>query len=306
MRDLVIIGGGPAGMAAGIYAGRKKLNTLLISKELGGQPVLSADIQNWVGLKSIGGYDLMQMIEDHLRSEKNTEILIDDPVTAVRKRENFFEVETQSGKVVETKTVLIATGSRRRKLDVPGGAIFEGKGVAYCSTCDAPLFENKEVAVVGAGNAGLGAVEDLISYASKVYLLVRSDVLKGDEITQEKIKVSPKVEILYNSEVEEIVGEEFVTGLKYHDKVADLSKDLALSGIFVEIGLLPNSELFEGLVPMNEGKFIIVDHQTGATATPGIWAAGDVCDSLYKQNNIAVGDAIKAVLNINSYLNGLK
>ncbi|MCL4406285.1 MAG: FAD-dependent oxidoreductase [Patescibacteria group bacterium] len=306
MYDLIIIGGGPAGMAAGIYAGRKKLSALLISKELGGQPVLSANIQNWIGLKSISGYDLMQSIEDHLRSEKNTEILIDDPAVFIRKKGDFFEVETQSGKVFGTKTILVATGSRRRKLDVPGGAIYEGKGVAYCSTCDAPLFEGKEVAVVGGGNAGLEAVVDLLNYASKVYLLVRSDVLKGDIVTQEKIKASPKAEIIWNAEVEEVKGGDFVTGIKYHDKVSDTSKELLVSGIFVEIGLLPNSELFEGLVDMNEGKFIIINHQTGATSSRGIWAAGDVSDGLYKQNNIAVGDAVKAVLNINSYLNSLK
>jgi thioredoxin reductase len=306
MHDLIIIGGGPAGMAAGIYAGRKKLKTLLISKELGGQPVLSTNVQNWIGVKSVSGYDLMKSIEDHLRSEKGTEILIDDPVTFVRKKGEFFEVETQSGKVIETKTILVTTGSRRRKLDVPGGAVYEGKGVAYCSTCDAPLFEGKEVAVVGGGNAGLEAVVDLLAYASKVYLLVRSDTLKGDEVTQDKIKSSPKAEVIFNAEVEEIKGNDFVSGLKYHDKVSDTSKELPISGIFVEIGLLPNSELFEGLVDLNEGKFIVINHQTGATSSRGIWAAGDVADSLYKQNNIAVGDAVKAVLNINSYLNSLK
>lgn len=306
MYDLIIIGGGPAGMSAGIYAGRKKLKTLLISKELGGQPVLSSDIQNWIGFKSISGYDLMQLIEDHLRSEESVEILIDDPTQTIRKKEDFFEIETQSGKVFGAKAILAATGSRRRKLDVPGGAIFEGKGVAYCSTCDAPLFDNKEVAVVGGGNAGLEAVKDLMSYASKIYLLVRSDILKGDAVTQEKIKASPKVEIIYNAEVEEIMGDEFVTGLKYRDKIADSLKELSVAGIFVEIGLLPNSELFEGLAEMNEGKFIVIDHKTGATSAPGIWAAGDVSDSLYKQNNIAVGDAAKAVLNISGYLNSLK
>ncbi|HOF50619.1 MAG TPA: FAD-dependent oxidoreductase [Candidatus Colwellbacteria bacterium] len=306
MYDLIIIGGGPAGMAAGIYAGRKRLKTLLISKELGGQPLISSEIQNWVGVKSISGFDLMEAIEDHLRSEETAEILLDDPAVGVRKKEGLFEIETESGKIFETRTVLAATGSRRRKLDAPGGDVFEGKGLVYCSTCDAPLFENKEVAVVGGGNAGVEAAIDLMAYASKIHLLVRSDLSKADAVLVEKIKNSPKVEIVLNVLIDEIKGDEFVKAIKYRDKNTGATKEIPVSGVFVEIGLLPNSEIFEGLVEMNENKFIVVDHKTGATSTPGIWAAGDVSDTLYKQNNIAVGDAINAVLNINGYLNGLK
>ncbi|MDO8429789.1 MAG: FAD-dependent oxidoreductase [bacterium] len=304
MYDLVIIGGGPAGVASGVYAARKKIKALLIAKSFGGQSLVSSDIQNWIGAASLSGFDLAKNLEEHLRSQEGIEILDGDLVDKVEKlKDRNFKVSTKTGKNFETKTVLVCSGSHHKKLGVLGEDRLNGKGVVYCSTCDAPLFGGKIVAVVGAGNAALEAVRDLFPYANKVYLLVRSDKIKGDQVTFEEIKNNSKVEIIYQAEVKEILGNEFVTGLKYSDKNKNEIKELKLDGVFVEIGSAPNSDLAKDLVKIDERGQIIVDHKTQMSSLPGIWAAGDVSDVLYKQNNISAGDAIKAVLNIYDYLN---
>ncbi len=298
MYDLIIIGGGPGGVAGGVYAARKKIKTLLITEGFGGQSLTSADIQNWIGTKSISGFDLGRMLEDHLRAQEDIEIIGDDLVANVEKLEKGFRVTTKAGKTFETHYILLASGSRRRKLGIPGEKEFEGRGVVYCSTCDAPVFKDKVVAVVGGGNAGLEAVEDLFPYASKIYLIIRSDSMKGDQVTQEKVKANPKVEILFSAVPQEILGGSFVTGLKYNDSKTSVIKELKLDGVFVEIGALPNSEFVKDLVQVDERGEVIVNHKTQETSANGIWAVGDVSDVLYKQNNISAGDAIKAVLNI--------
>src|SRR3990167_4132601 len=292
MEDLVIIGGGPAGVAAGVYAARKKIKTVLITDSFGGQSLVSADIQNWIGDPSLTGFELAQKLEKHLKAQEDIEIVEGDLVVKIETSGSGFRVETKKGKTLETKTVLMALGSRRRRLGVPGEDQFEGKGVVFCSTCDAPLFKDKVTAVVGGGNAGLEAVRDLLSYASKIYLVVRSDALKGDPITQDTVKQSPKVDIIYNAETQEILGDGFVTALRYKDKASGGVKELKLDGVFVEIGSVPNSDLVKDVVERNERGEIVVDHKTQRTSLPGIWAAGDVSDVLYKQNNISVGDAV--------------
>ena len=303
MYDLVIVGGGPAGVAAGVYAARKKIKTLLIAKEFGGQSLVSADIQNWIGVKSLSGLELAQRLEEHLRAQEGIEILDGDSAENVQKLDSTgFRVTAKSGKVLETKTALICSGSHHKTLGVPGEDKLNGKGVVYCSTCDAPLFGGKTVAVVGAGNAGLEAVRDLFSYASKIYLLVRSDKVKGDPVTLEEVKKNPKLEIKYQAEVREILGENMVTGVKYLDKADNQIKELKLDGVFVEIGSAPNSDLVKDLVQLDQGGQIMVDSKTQISSLAGIWAAGDVTDVLYKQNNISAGDAVKAVLNIYDYL----
>jgi len=299
MYDLIIIGGGPAGIAAGVYAARKKMKTLLITDGLGGQSVVSAEIQNWIGTPSISGFDLAKNLEGHLRAQKGIEIVDDDRVTAVQKKEDgSFSLATKNAKTYEAKYILLVSGSSRKKLGVPGEAAFEGKGVVYCSICDAPLFGEKTVAVVGGGNSALESVIDLLPYASKIYLMVRSEILKGDPVTQEKIKNEPKVEILLDAIVHEVEGKDLVTGVKYQNAKSGEIKELPLDGVFVEIGLLPNSDFVKDLVDRDAYGAVKVDAKTQATSCAGIWAAGDVSDVLYKQNNISAGDAIKAVLNI--------
>lgn len=304
MYELIIVGGGPGGVAAGIYAARKKIKSLLITDLFGGQSEVSNDIQNWIGAKFMTGFDFGKMLEEHLRAQEEIEIVDGDKVNKVEKSANGFKVSTEGEKNFETKYLLITSGSHHKRLDVRGGTEFDGRGVSYCATCDAPIFRDKEVAVVGGGNSGLEAVVDLIPYASKIYLLHRRDTLKGDPVTQEKIKSEPKVEIIYNAQTQEIFGDQFVKGLKYLDKTTGEVKELKLGGIFVQIGSVPNSEFLSSLVKLNQYNEIIVDHRNQKTSREGIWAAGDVTDVLYKQNNISAGDAIKALLNIHDTLTG--
>lgn len=304
--DLVIVGGGPAGVAAGVYAARKKIKTVLVTDSFGGQSLVSADIQNWIGAKSISGFDLAKALEEHLRTQEGVEILESDLVSKIEKTSVGFRLTTEQGKILETKTVLLTTGSSRKKLGVPGEKEFEGRGVAYCSTCDAPIFKGMAVAVVGGGNAGLEAVNDLLPYAKKIYLLQRSDALKGDPETQDKIKANPKVEIILNADTKEIFGNENLKGLRYLDGKSGEKKELALNGVFVEIGIVPNSTVVKDLVRVNQNGEIVIDHKTQATSETGIWAAGDVTDGLYRQNNISAGDGIRAVLNIYDFLNKKK
>lgn len=301
MYDLIIVGGGPGGVAAGVYAARKKIKTALITDSFGGQSLVSNDIQNWIGTKSISGFELGQSLEGHLRAQAGIDIFDGDTVTSVGRRDSTsggFTVKTAEGKTFDAKYILLTSGSRRRRLGVPGEDQFDGRGVVFCTTCDAPLFDKKAVVVVGGGNSALEGVLDLIPYASKIYLMVRSEILKGDPMTQEKVKSHPQVEILWNAVIEEIRGTQFVHGVKYKNIKTGESKELVLDGVFIEIGLVPNSEFVKDLVARDEFGHIVVDHRTQATSAPGIWAAGDVSDVLYDQNNISVGDSIKAVLHI--------
>ncbi len=301
--DLVIVGGGPAGVAAGVYAARKKIKTVLITDIFGGQSLVSDGIGNWIGEPNISGFDLGQKMEKHLKAQEGIEIIEDDLVASIYEVEpHKFKVGTKNGRILETKTVLWTAGSRRKRLGVPGEKEFEGKGVVYCSTCDAPIFGGKAVAVVGGGNAGLEAVVDLLPYASKIYLLHRRDALKGDPVTQEKIKSDPKVEIIYNAETKKIIGDKIVTGLKYLDRISGSIRQISVDGVFVEIGIIPNADLVKDLVSLNFRGEIVTDPKTQATSRVGIWAAGDATDGLYRQNNISAGDAVKAVLNIYEYL----
>jgi len=273
---------------------------------------VSDDVQNWIGTVSLSGFDLAKKLEDHLRAQEDIEVIDTDLVSKVEKIKpdvsgsTRFRVTTKGGKTFDTKTVLVTSGSRRRKLGVPGEKEFEGKGVVYCSTCDAPIFKDKVVAVVGGGNSGLEAVVDLFPYASKIYLLHRRDELKGDPKTQEEVTSNPKTEVILNAETQEILGDKIVQGLRYKDKKTGEMKELDLGGVFVEVGSVPNSEIVKGFVDLNKFGEIIVDHKTQATSETGIWAAGDITDVLYKQNNISAGDAVKAVLNLYDYLRSIK
>ena len=302
MYELIIIGGGPAGVSAGVYAARKKIKTLVIAESFGGQSFVSAGIENWIGTKSVSGFDFAKMLEEHLRAQEDVEIEGDDKVASIEKTEQGFLLTAKSGKKFETKYILLATGSQRKKLGIPGEKEFDGKGVVYCSICDAPIFKGKDVAVIGSGNAGLEAVIDLFPYASKIYLFERTEKLKGDATTQDKILSNPKVEVVMLAQSVSIKGSDFVTGLEYKNLKTGEIKILPVGGVFVEIGAVPSSGLVKELVKLDSFGNIIVDHKTQQTSNPGIWAAGDVTDVLYKQNNISAGDAIKAVLNIDEKL----
>lgn len=314
MHDLIIIGGGPAAVSAGVYAGRKKIKTLIITESFGGQSLVSNSIENWIGIKKMTGFDFAKMLEKHLRLHESIEIKTSEKVIKVKEDSYFLEIFTDKNNVYQAKTLIIASGGRRRRLNISGENQFEGKGVSYCSTCDAPLFKNKIVAIIGGGNAGAEAVIDLIPYASKIYLINHGLELSADLLTIEEIKKSPKTSIINNAETQEIMGDPsllgdanskdggFVAGLKYLDKNNNQVKELDVEGVFVEIGSVPNSEFLNGLVETNKAGEIIVDHKTGATSVPGIFAAGDITDEIYKQNNISAGDGIVAALSAYNYL----
>lgn len=307
--DVIIIGGGPAGTAAAVYTARKRLKTLLITETFGGQSIVSDDIQNWIGEPHISGFDLAQKFENHVRAFpdmidiKMPELAVEvKPVDTGSGLVNF-QVKTDQGNVYEGKTVILGAGARRRKLGIPGEEEFNAKGVAYCSTCDAPLFIGKKVAVVGGGNAGLEAVQDLFPYAAEVYLFEYAEVLKGDPVTQEEIKKNPKLkEIILNAQTLEVVGDKFVTGLKFKHTKTGEERMLEVGGIFVEIGSIPNSEMVKGVVDLDKWGQVVIDSKHATTSQPGMFAAGDITDDPYKQNNISAGDAVKAALAAYGYL----
>lgn len=307
MYDIIIIGGGPAGCAAAVYTARKRLKTLLITEEFGGQSIVSDDIQNWIGEPHISGFDLAKKFEAHVRAYPDVvEVKAPARATAVKKISESnspdFVVETDQNVTYQAHAIILAAGARRRKLGIPGEDKLNGRGVAYCSTCDAPLFSGKDVAVVGGGNAGLEAVVDLFPYANKIYLLEYADALKGDPTTVEEIKKNPKAEIILNAQTVEVVGEQFVTGMKYKNRQTNEEKVLSVGGVFVEIGSVPNSEMVKGVVELDKYGQVVIDSKHASTSQPGIFAAGDITDDPYKQNNISAGDAVKAALGAYNYL----
>lgn len=305
--DLIIIGGGPAAAGAAVYAARKLLSTLLITDDFQSQSTVSPDIRNWIGEESISGMTLAQKLENHIRNQSKLEINSGEKVHKVEKKDDFYLVHSEQGSY-STRTLIMASGAGRRRLDVPGEKELEGAGVAYCATCDAPLFEDEQVAVVGSGNSALETVIDLASYASKIYLLLRKDRMKGDPVNQNKVLELPKeqFELLSNTEVQSITGKNDVQGLRYLDKQNKKDQDLNVTGVFIEIGSVPNSYALQGLVDMNDYGEIIVDHKTGLTSDPNIGAAGDVTDDPFKQNNIAVAGGIRAALSLNSRIQQIK
>jgi len=305
MYETIIIGGGPAAVAAGVYAARKQIKTALFASQIGGQSVVSDSIENWIGEEVISGSDLAIKLKKHLEAQGDSiDLHIGEKVDLVNKKEDgTFEVVVGDD-LYQTKTIIVCSGGRHRKLDVPGEDKFEGRGVAFCATCDAPFFKDKDVAVVGGGNSGLEAVADLVKYANKVYLIARKDEkgLRGDPITLDEIKNSDKVEIIYESNAAEILGEQMVTGLKYKNNNSEDTKEVAVQGVFVEIGSVPNSEIVGEFIDTDDWNNIIVNCKTQETSCPGIFAAGDVTNSMYRQNNIAVGDAVKALLSAHEYI----
>lgn len=304
--DVVIVGGGPAGVSAGIYASRKRLKTLVVAEAVGGSSAVSASIENWIGIETVPGWELAQSFEKHLRAQEGIAVETGERVAKIEAVPGGFEVVTESGKAYGTRTVIVASGVRHRHLEVPGEEELNGKGVAYCSTCDAPFLRGKRAIVVGGGNSGLEAVEDLLPYATEIVLISNSDILKGDAVTREKILASEKVSVVYSAKTEAILGEGKVEGLRYEDVKTGEKKEVATDGVFVEIGMVPNSEPVEGLVERNGRGEIVVDARTLSASRPGIFAAGDVTDMPYRQNNISAGQGATAALSAYDYLRKLK
>jgi len=298
MYDLAIIGGGPAGVSAGVYAARKRLKTVLITESFGGQSTDSPGIENWIGWKVIPGAAFGKLLEDHLRAYKGdaVEIKAGEKVVKVSKDGEVFKLDVESGQSFKSRTVLVATGSTRRKLEIPGAKEFENKGITYCASCDGPLFADQDVAVIGGGNAAFETAAQLLSYAKSVTLLIRGDSFKADEVTVEKVLSHPNMKAVKNAVPKAVKGSQFLESLVYEENGAE--KELPVTGIFVEIGLIPTTWFVKDLLPLNKIGQIPVDPKTQRTTVPGVWAAGDSTDGLYHQNNIAAGDAVKALEDI--------
>jgi len=310
MHDLIIIGGGPAGVSAAVYAARKLIKSVLITDEFGGQSTVSDDIQNWIGTPHISGADLAKSFEKHVREYAGDVITIKDKsfVNSVEKVERdgqtvfVAKVKDRSGveTTYEARAVLVGTGSKRRKLPAKGANEFEHKGVTYCATCDGPLFTGMPVVVVGGGNAAFESALQLAAYCSHVYLLNRTETFRADEVTVNVVKKKENISIITNAAIDEVLGEQFVNKITYTENGE--SKTLDVNAVFVEIGKIPNTDYVKGLVDMNETGNIITDPRNQRTSVNGVWAAGDCTDGLYHQNNIAAGDAVKALEDIYIWL----
>lgn len=299
MYDLIIIGGGPAGVAAATYAARKRLKTALIAEEIGGQSTVSEGIENWVGTPKISGADLAKSFKAHLDAVKGdvVTLALGERVTGLTKAEGGFSAKTAS-KEYTAKAVLIASGAGRRKLGIPGSDKFENKGVTYCASCDGPLFSGADVIVVGGGNAGFETAVQLLAYAKSVTLIHRHKEFKADPVTVEKASAHPNMHIVTHAEPLEVLGDAFVTGMTYTDKDSGEVKKIDATGIFVEAGVIPNTDFATGVVEFDAINRIKADPRNQRTNVDGIWAAGDATDELYHQNNIAAGDGVKALEDI--------
>jgi alkyl hydroperoxide reductase subunit F len=297
--DLLIIGAGPAGMTAAVYAARKKLDTLVISKDVGGQTILASGVETYMGYQSISGAELMRKFEEQVR-QFPIAFSIGEVVTALRVEDTSFAVLTTQGKTFRAKAVIVASGRRARSLNVPGEKELIGKGVSYCATCDAPLFGDKAVAVIGSGNPALTAVNELTNYAQKVYNIVRSSI-KADPILVEKAEKTGKVGFLAGYAVKEIRGKDKVEGIVIKRVEYDKEVALDIGGVFIELGAVPNTEFAADVVVLNDSKEIEVDCDC-KTNVAGLFAAGDVTNAPEKQIIVAAGEGAKAALSAYRYL----
>jgi len=296
MYDLIILGGGPAGTAAAVYASRKQLKTAIITYEFGGQSIVSETIYNWIGTPEISGTMLAENLKKHILYYKGPflDVIEGEKVIEVNKNENII-IKAESGKTYESKTLLITTGSGRRKLEAINADIFEHKGITYCASCDGPMFAGQDVLVIGGGNAAFETSIQLLAYCKSVTLIHRSGEFRADEITVKKILENPKFKAITNAEIIRVDGDKFISSLTYKDKISGEEKILNTTGIFVEIGQTPNTDFVKNVVEIDQIGKIKVDPMTQMSTTPGIWAAGDCTNGKYHQNNIAVGDAVKAL-----------
>lgn len=297
MYDLIILGGGPAGTASAVYAARKQLKTAIILSEFGGQSKVSDIIYNWTGSTEISGAQLAENFKQHILYYKGPflDIIENEKASEVKKENNTITIKTESGKTFTTKALLIATGSGRRKLEVINADKYEHKGITYCASCDGPIFADQDVIVVGGGNAGFESAAQLLAYCKSVTLVHRSAEFRADKITVKKVLENPKFKAITNAEILRVDGETFVSSLTYKDKITNEEHTIPTTGIFVEIGQIPNTEFMKGVVQIDDFGKIIVDPSTQMSTEAGIWAAGDCTNAKYHQNSIAAGDAVKAV-----------
>jgi alkyl hydroperoxide reductase subunit F len=302
MHELIIIGAGPAGMTATVYAARKRINTLLLSKDLGGQPLWANKVENYMGYQYIEGPELMLKFEEQVKKFP-VEQKIGQGARALSRLDSGFQVEDDSGKSYQAKSVIIATGKRPRSLNVPGEELLRGRGVTYCAICDGPIFAGQKVAIVGGGNAALEAANDMVGIAEHVYLVSLMQ-LNGDQVLIQRLRDASNVTFYLEHEVVQIEGSSRVEGIVIRDMKTKKEVKLELGGVFVEIGRIPNSELARGIAKVNKFGEIEVDCSC-ETGIPGLFAAGDVTNAPDKQIIIAAGDGAKAALQAHRYLQRL-
>lgn len=302
--DLIILGAGPAGLAASIYASYHKLSHLVIGDMVGGTAIEAAKIKNWPGTEAISGIELMQKFQHHAESLGGK--IVQSKITGLKKGEGCFEINTDSENY-QAKAILVALGTRRRKMNIPGEDKFLGKGVSYCATCDSIFFKNKTVAVVGGGNSAAMAAMLLAEHAAKVFLIYRGAELRCQPAALDQLKANSKITIIYNTNVLEVKGDKKAESIVLNNDYQD-SKTLKVDGIFVEIGAMPSSDLLNELgVKLNEQGYIVVD-QWGKTNIPGVCAAGDIISNTPGFNQIitAAADGATAVNAVYKYLKEIK
>jgi len=296
MLDLIIIGAGPAGITAGVYAARKRMNLLVVSKDIGGQTAYSGDIENYTGYQFVTGPDLTAKFEEHMR-KYGIAMKEGKEVTGIKKKGNTVVVKTNQG-TYEARAAIIASGKRSKELNVPGEKELKNRGLTYCATCDGPLFAGKEVAVIGAGNSALDAALQLMNIAKHVYIINITSSLSGDEIMREKVRENKIVTVLNDSQVTAVLGDKMLSGIRV--KKEGKEKEISVQGVFVEIGLMPNSEFAKDIEKNGSGEIKVTPYNK--TNIPGIFAAGDVTDVPEKQIIIAAGEGSKAALGVFKYL----
>lgn len=297
--DVLVVGGGPAGASAAIYAARKGIRTGLLAETFGGQVLETLGIENIIGTKYTEGPQFMASVEEHV-NEYDVDVMKAQRAAKVEKKE-FVEVTLENGAVLKTKAAILATGARWRNTGVPGEAEFKTKGVAYCPHCDGPLFAGKDVAVIGGGNSGVEAAIDLAGVVKHVTLLEFLPELKADQVLQERLASLPNVTILKNVATKEITGDTKVNGLTYVDRATNEEHHIDLAGVFVQIGLVPNTDWLKDSLELTKMGEIVVDKR-GQTSMAGVFAAGDCTDSAYKQIIISMGSGATAALGAFDYL----
>jgi alkyl hydroperoxide reductase subunit F len=299
MKELIIIGGGPAAMTAAIYANRKQIDEIMITPEIGGQAIWARNIENYLGFQLIDGYDLITRFEDHIK--KFNVPVINETVAALSKSDDIFTVKLANNEEHQAHAVIVASGRSARKLGVPGEQEYTGRGVAYCATCDAPLFADLDVAVAGGGNAGLDAALQLSGIARRVYLVEEMDSLVGDPHIRDLVLAEDNTTIMLKSRITRINGDTFVKSMSVEDLSTGIEQEIPVGGIFVEIGSKPNTDFLPSDVGVNDKGEITIDCMNH-TNIPGLFAAGDVTSIPGKQIIIAAGEGSKAALSAYSYL----
>ncbi len=297
--DVLVVGGGPAGSSAAIYAARKGIRTGIVAERFGGQVLDTMSIENFISMKYTEGPKLVASLEEHVK-EYNIDVMNLQRAKRIEKKD-LFELELENGAVLKSKSVIISTGARWRNVGVPGEQEFKNKGVAYCPHCDGPLFEGKDVAVIGGGNSGVEAAIDLAGIVNHVTVLEFMPELKADDVLQKRLYSLPNVTVLKNVQTKEITGTDKVNGISYIDRDTEEVHHVELQGVFVQIGLVPNTDWLGETVERTRFGEIVVDKH-GATNVPGLFAAGDCTNSPYKQIIISMGSGANAALGAFDYL----